>query len=230
MPPWSCPAVTGLGLWAEPPTCLRLATPPAPQRLPKTYDATYLQPLSLPCPPCCTPLPCAPPSRTKPQSSSLKNGASLQHLPGLGPGGTSGKAGRTRGPRSVPSPPHYPSLFPQRPQRAQIFSTLSGGVTAPGGVSSRHCWGSGPDIKAPVCVPRTKNLLCFTPTFLHLCPPFMSSLVSSSSWSGFSHSFSHLLYLPPPLAHFSTSLSSCVSAFFSYNPVHLDNFHLDYLT
>lgn len=41
---------------------------------------------------------------------------------------------------------------------------------------------------------------------------------------------SHLLYLPPPSAHFSSSFSSCLFSFFSYNPVHLDNFHLDCLT
>lgn len=41
---------------------------------------------------------------------------------------------------------------------------------------------------------------------------------------------SHLLYLPPPLAHFSSSVSSCLFSFFSYNSVHLDNFHLDCLT
>lgn len=130
----------------------------------------------------------------------------------------------------IPSIPHHNCLLLSggHKQLKELFNS-------PGGVSLNCWWGSDPDVKVQVhpLHPQPQQFQCFchdyTPVFLH------SSLFTSSSdspWSqtGFSHSFSHLLYLPPPLTHFSSSPSSCLFSFFSYNPVHLDNFHLDCLT
>lgn len=96
--------------------------------------------------------------------------------------------------------------------------------------SSRHWWGSDPSVEPPVSIPTPSTSVTFSHWCSSMWPPFTSSSASPSSQSGFSHSFSHLLYIPPPLTHFSSSPSSRLFSFFSYNPVHLDNFHLDCLT
>lgn len=49
------------------------------------------------------------------------------------------QGGPDKGPLSIPSLLHLPlCLFPQRPQRSQTYSILSGGVHTPPGVSSCH--------------------------------------------------------------------------------------------
>lgn len=161
----------------------------------------------------------------------------LQHLPRLGPWGISRKLSMTRGhtPHSPPIPVFLP--FPITPMSFSVETTNSSDIFQPlwrcqysPGKSLHIIDGAQTLMSNPCVCPCTQQLLCFTPAFLHLYPPFTSSLAFPSSQSGFSHSFSQLLYGPPPLAHFSSSLSSHLFSFFSYNPVHLDNFHLDCLT
>lgn len=105
------------------------------------------------------------------------------------------QGGKTR------EPPCRFLLCPTTPVSFSIETTNSSDIFQPlwrwqyvllRGISLWHWWGSDPDVKTPGSCPCTQHLLCFTLTFLHLCPPFTSSLASLSFQSGFSHLFSHL--------------------------------------
>lgn len=164
----------------------------------------------------------------------------LQHLPRLGFWGMPSKVGQTRD-----SPPFLPcSIFPyvffhrdhkrlrHFPASLEVSMFLQMFVPviyeAQTQMSKPLCW----------CLPDTTRSNCVShqPSYIFY---IFSIFNVSSSYIFFSLSFipkwifqliSHLLYLPSPLAHFSSSPSSCLFSFFSYNPVHLDNFHLNCLT
>lgn len=94
----------------------------------------------------------------------------LEHLPGLGPWGTSRRVGRTRGPSSVSSLPHYPYVFFHRDhkQLRQFPASLEVSMVL-GVVSSHHQCGSDPDVEAPVSDPAP------TPPMFHTdIPPLVT--------------------------------------------------------
>lgn len=152
----------------------------------------------------------------------------LQHLSRLGLWGTSSKVAKTRGPPSILSLLHFPiCLFHRDHKELRQLQPL---WRCP---YSSGCLFLSSEAQTQMSKPLYPCLHPELPVFHTNLPTLVSSFyifVGRSLTPKWIFPFiSHLLYLPPPLAHFSSSLSSCLFSFF-YNPVYLDNFHLDCLT